>query len=419
MRYNKVLPMFLFLFILVGCLVLPSNKVQAAMGSEEFSVKVLKVEKTTVTIGEVQDIFVEIVDNNNQGFHHGVINYRTGNRSYAFSIPLEKTSEKNIYKASQFISKWHVSGQWQPSGINLYRDKFRGQYYNIGDNKEIEAGSFIVSGTAGDYDVPNIKNITVDKKTITSEEVLKVKAEISDHDESGVSFVSIDFKSMESSYNYEEGYNYYKSVELFPTSQKDIFEGTIVLNDSYKMSEWAVTGAYVSDNVQNYRDFYYSESQDPRLVFPSATFTFIEKNPVFESWKKQNNKWYYFDKNGVKKTGWLLYGKKWYYLGETGVMQAGWIKDGNSWFYLEGTGEMKTGWYCDGRYWYYLGYSGAMQPGWIKYGGNWYYFGDSGVMHIGWAQDSGKWYYLYGNGIMAKNTIVEGCKLGSDGAWIK
>ncbi|MEG0775127.1 hypothetical protein [Clostridium sp.] len=418
MRHNKVLPIFLFLFILVGCLVLPSNKVQAAVGSEEFSVNVLKVEKTTVTMGEVQDITVEIIDNNNKGFDHGVIEYLPENASKVFFIPLEKTSEKNIYKASLFISKWHAPGQWQPFGITLYRDKVSGQCYNIRDNKEIEVGSFIVSGTTGDYDVPKIKNITVDKKTITSGEVLKVKAEISDYDKSGVSFASIDFESMEV-YNYQDGLSYYITIELFPTAEKDIFEGTIVLNDSYKMGEWAVTGAHTLDNIQNYGDFYYAESQDPRLIFPNATFNIIEKNPVFESWKKQNNRWYYFDKNGVKKTGWFLYGEKWYYLGETGMMQTGWIKDGNSWYYLEGTGEMKTGWYCDGKDWYYLGYSGAMQCGWIKYGGNWYYFGDNGIMHTGWVQDGGTWYYLYGNGIMAKNTVVEGCKLGNDGAWIK
>ncbi|MBE6088432.1 MAG: DUF4362 domain-containing protein [Clostridium beijerinckii] len=38
---------------------------------------------------------------------------------------------------------------------------------------------------------------------------------------------------------------------------------------------------------------------------------------------------------------------------------------------------------------------------------------------IGWKQIDGKWYYFNYNGYMAKDTTVDGYKLGSDGAWIQ
>ena len=36
----------------------------------------------------------------------------------------------------------------------------------------------------------------------------------------------------------------------------------------------------------------------------------------------------------------------------------------------------------------------------------------------GWAKIDGKWYYFYSDGYMAHDTIIDGFKLGSDGAWI-
>ena len=49
--------------------------------------------------------------------------------------------------------------------------------------------------------------------------------------------------------------------------------------------------------------------------------------------------------------------------------------------------------------------------------GWWYVDGDSWV--TGWKLIDGKWYYFNSNGYMANNTIIDGYKLGSDGAWIQ
>jgi glucan-binding YG repeat protein len=39
-------------------------------------------------------------------------------------------------------------------------------------------------------------------------------------------------------------------------------------------------------------------------------------------------------------------------------------------------------------------------------------------MLTGWILDGGKYYYLYPDGSMASDTIINGYKVGSDGAWI-
>ena len=58
-----------------------------------------------------------------------------------------------------------------------------------------------------------------------------------------------------------------------------------------------------------------------------------------------------------------------------------------------------------------------MMTKWIKDNDNWYYLNEDGSMKTGWHKDTnGHWYYLNSNGSMAKDTTINGYKLGSDGA---
>lgn len=121
------------------------------------------------------------------------------------------------------------------------------------------------------------------------------------------------------------------------------------------------------------------------------------------SWQKSGGKWQYIDGTGqpIKDKWWFD------------------VKTGNS-YYLDADGNMKTGWISYNNKWYYSNSNGEMQIGWINDGGNWYYLNKGGAMVTGWAEDTdGKWYYFGSNGIMATNTEIDGCKLDSDGAWVK
>ena len=97
------------------------------------------------------------------------------------------------------------------------------------------------------------------------------------------------------------------------------------------------------------------------------------------NWVKNPDNTWILLKDGKTVTGWSLYNDKWYFMNESGIMQTGWQLVNNKWYYLNASGDMATGW---------------------KYVNN-------------------KWYYLNENGDMAYNTVIDGYRLDSDGAWIK
>ncbi|MCA1031406.1 leucine-rich repeat domain-containing protein [Bacillus timonensis] len=146
------------------------------------------------------------------------------------------------------------------------------------------------------------------------------------------------------------------------------------------------------------------------------------KNIVISGWKLDEGIWYYLseeiDTYGQMKTGWQHINGKIYYFSSSGAMQTGWIKDGY-WYYLSSSGAMKTGWINDNGTWYYLTGSGAMKTGWLNSGSKWYHLQASGAMSVGWKKINNKWYYFYSQGHMAANTVIDGYKVGKDGAWIR
>ena len=59
-----------------------------------------------------------------------------------------------------------------------------------------------------------------------------------------------------------------------------------------------------------------------------------------------------------------------------------------------------------------------MVKGWLDLNGSWYYMNNQGVMQPGWQTINGKKYYFYSSGLMATNIVINGYKIGSDGAVI-
>ena len=127
------------------------------------------------------------------------------------------------------------------------------------------------------------------------------------------------------------------------------------------------------------------------------------------------------DKGESTLQGWIKnFDNTWSFYKEDSTKAIGWLKDKNAWYYLNNEGIMQTGWVKDNYKWYYLNNSGVMQTGWLNLEGDWYYLNNSGDMKTGWLKDTdGRWYYLYENGSMAKNTVIDGYVLGSNGAWIR
>ena len=130
------------------------------------------------------------------------------------------------------------------------------------------------------------------------------------------------------------------------------------------------------------------------------------------------------DEDGADETvkaGWVQNADgTWSYFNNDGSQVKGqWLNLGGVWYYIKADGIMATGWYKDNGTWYYLQSNGAMKTGWLNDNGTWYYLQSNGAMKTGWLNDNGTWYYLQSNGAMAKNTTIDGYRLGSNGAWIR
>ncbi|MBQ3421119.1 MAG: N-acetylmuramoyl-L-alanine amidase family protein [Romboutsia sp.] len=143
-----------------------------------------------------------------------------------------------------------------------------------------------------------------------------------------------------------------------------------------------------------------------------------------DNWNKNSDgSWSLISNDGKKATGWAKVENTWYYLNNEGIMQTGWIKDSsNNWYHLNENGSMSIGWVKDNtNNWYYLNENGTMHTGWLKdNNGLWYFLKEDGSMHTGWVKDTdGNWYYLNESGAMCTDTIIDGYKIGSNGAWIQ
>lgn len=60
----------------------------------------------------------------------------------------------------------------------------------------------------------------------------------------------------------------------------------------------------------------------------------------------------------------------------------------------------------------------AASAEWRQDNSGWWY-ADGSTWVTGWKLLDGKWYYFNSDGYMAKNTVIDGCNLGADGAWIQ
>lgn len=92
------------------------------------------------------------------------------------------------------------------------------------------------------------------------------------------------------------------------------------------------------------------------------------------SWKKESNKWFYYDEKGNKLTSqWFQDDGHWYYLGKDGAMATGWIQtptDGSRWFYLSPCQQV-----INGRQYY----TGCMVTGWITLENKTYYLMEESI----------------------------------------
>ena len=205
------------------------------------------------------------------------------------------------------------------------------------------------------------------------------------------------------------------------------------------------------------KDYYYFNNseyaeRDEWIYYRGQKYYFDEQGIMKTGWLKENGKWYYFgergdgalrvswfeidgkwyfaDKNGVMQTGWIESKGNRYYLDSDGVMATGWqyiggrklyFGDANDgalkkgwfqvdglWYYVDSQYRLKQGWFLDDNNWYYMDQNGAAQTGWVLDGSTWYYLDARGVMQTGWVLDGSTWYYMNGSGAMLTGWVLDG-----------
>ena len=243
------------------------------------------------------------------------------------------------------------------------------------------------------------------------------------------------------------------TYEWYRVSSKDSEDGTLVGNDkTYKLVQGDI-GKYIRLVVSYYDNIFEnitsiitkkssrnhssssssSDADDTENNNSSNSNSFdintddIKNNnssnnisiEINHGWKYIDDNIWIYNKNGKPVTGWNQIDNKWYLMDSNGIMQTGWKLVDNDWYYLNTRGDMETGWKSVNSKWYYLNERGDMATGWKFINNKWYYLNENGDMATGWKLINNKWYYLNENGDMAYDTVINGYRLGSDGAWIK
>lgn len=135
-------------------------------------------------------------------------------------------------------------------------------------------------------------------------------------------------------------------------------------------------GAYVSSE-----DTYFDNLGDISGQWRNGQYKQEDGEYVTNAWKMISGKWYYFDGNGTRMTGWINPSGKWYYLSSDGIMSTGWLNLGDKWYYLNT---------------------------------------ESGEMMIGWVEiNPGVWYYFNIDGSMAVNTWIGNYRVDANGVWVQ
>ena len=141
----------------------------------------------------------------------------------------------------------------------------------------------------------------------------------------------------------------------------------------------------------------------PKFVKTAAGNCFVNSDgTLLKGWRKYYGDWYYFQDNGLMKTGKLILNGKTYFLNQDGIRQTGWYKTKLYTYYLNKDGAAVTGWRTIGGKRYFFTHNGVMKTGWYKTSGHIYYLGPKGNQLTGFRTIGGDKYYLIKDGTVTK-----------------
>ncbi|WP_368217792.1 PIG-L family deacetylase [Blautia obeum] len=182
--------------------------------------------------------------------------------------------------------------------------------------------------------------------------------------------------------------------------------------------KYKVNNTYVKDEVKKIKKYYYYfDKKGVRktgwVKYKKDRYYFDRKTARAYTGKKAvNDKLYIFGKDGrlVKKKGLYKYGKTQVYINKNGSLATGLVKIKGKWYWFENNGVLsrKSGVHKWKNNTYYLN-KGQFVTGWATVGSNKYYFGADGKMATNkYIQTSGQTYYVDASGRMKKNCWYNG-----------
>ena len=182
--------------------------------------------------------------------------------------------------------------------------------------------------------------------------------------------------------------------------------------------KYKVNNIYVKNEVKKIKKYYYYfDKKGVRktgwVKYKKDRYYFDRKTARAYTGKKAvNNKLYIFGKDGrlVKKKGLYKHGKTKVYINKDGSLETGLIKIKGKWYWFEDNGELstKSGIHRWKNHTYYLK-NGQFMTGWVDVGSNKYYFGTDGKMVTNkYVQTGGHTYYVDASGRMKKNCWYNG-----------
>lgn len=182
--------------------------------------------------------------------------------------------------------------------------------------------------------------------------------------------------------------------------------------------KYKVNNTYVKNEVKKIKKYYYYfDKKGIRktgwVKYKKDRYYFDRKTARAYTGKKVvNNKLYIFGKDGrlVKKKGLYKYGKTQVYINKNGSLATGLVKIKGKWYWFENNGVLsrKSGIHKWKNNTYYLN-KGRFVTGWATVGSNKYYFGADGKMATNkYIQTSGQTYYVDASGRMKKNCWYNG-----------
>ena len=138
-------------------------------------------------------------------------------------------------------------------------------------------------------------------------------------------------------------------------------------------------------------------------------------------WVEKDGKKYYASVTGqMYQNQFIAFGTTWYYCGNDAAIVKGKQVIGGVIYNFDSNGIMKKegGWgeYNGNKYYKNPATGFPYKAQWVTFGQTWYYANANGFMVSGWQTINGYRYYFYpSTKIMARNTTIDGIRIGADG----